>query len=73
MVNIKWKYSLNSAHRFSDPDDDVVSTSTVIAMSQLEIQDVIYVTTSMEKNHGESKIVSTVYKNILFIGQKISD
>ena len=57
----------------TDPDDDVVSTSTVIAMSRLEVQDVIYVTTSMEKNHGESKIISIVYKNIHFIGQKISD
>ena len=69
----KLKYSQNSTYHFSGTDDDVVSTSTVIVMSQLESQDVLYVTTSTEKNHGESKIVSSIYKAIHFIGQKISD
>ena len=50
----------------TDPDDDVVSTSTVIAMSRLEIQDVIYVTTWIT---GKSQIVPSIH----FIGQKVSD
>ena len=58
---------------FSGTDDDIVTTTTVTTMYQLESKDVIYVQFKAEKNHGESKIVSNMFKTIHFLGQRISD
>ena len=55
-------------------DDDLVTTSTIALLHQLEIGDRISVTIQKEKDHGESKLVSNSKSSgIQFIGQRISD
>ena len=49
---------------FSGTDDDLVATTTITTLRKLESEDVVYVYFKKENDHGESKIVTNLYKTI---------
>ncbi|CAB4067432.1 unnamed protein product [Lepeophtheirus salmonis] len=57
---------------FGANDDTILTTSTLTIMTPLNLEDEVYVTMSIETNHGYSSIYSSANPAIHFIGEWVS-